>query len=769
MKQFLRIGFVCLLLFVFFDGVGQTIDPDYIDGEFYIKLKNVDKKSLSKTSSAVNTSKELPFLSSIASSISVSSAERSFYFSNSELLQSVYRVKINNPKKGLDFMNSVEQDDNVEYIERVPLMKTSLVPNDPSRTSQYALSKIRAYDAWNVSTGNYYITVAVVDDAVQTNHPDLAGNIVAGYDVADGDNNPNPPNTYFSHGTHVAGIAGAVTNNGIGVASLGFNSIRIMPIKTSPNSAIPASGESNVGIYKGFEGVMWAAEHGANIINMSWKSNAGYSTTGQNCMTDAHNRGCVLVAAAGNDNSYTLTYPAAYDYVISVANTNSQDQRYNDPTYGSNYGSWVDISAPGTDIWSTIPFGSYGSKTGTSMASPLVASLCGYILSQNPNLSPEDVEAILKGSSDNINYLNPGYAGLLGTGRINALNAVNYKYFRSENVNGQNLCSGSNLYIDLITYGNYYSGNQFYIQYAQINSNTFYNLSTTRSTFYLSGYIPTTLPAGYYKVRVVSTSPSIIGDYSTIYINGTTNGTPTGSPIYSQYLNATSTNYNATSTCAGNNIGLNVNESGYDTYWWTKDGQNITASSTSSYFNASSTGTYTLNMMKCGNVYRSSNSIYLRFYEPTPSLTASSNGALTDFRLATCEGSPVTLSAGCQSGMNTLWNDGSTSSIRYLTASSTRDFFVNCNSYFCNKGYAPPVRIIALNPNVQSTKTGNWQDATLWSSNLVPLNCQTVTIQAGHTVNVPINDAKAKNIIIRGNINFQNVSPTVKGKVGLGI
>lgn len=118
--------------------------------------------------------------------------------------------------------------------------------------------------------------------------------------------------------------------------------------------------------------------------------------------------------------------------------------------------------------------------------------------------------------------------------------------------------------------------------------------------------------------------------------------------------------------------------------------------------------------------------------------------------------------------MNPLWSDGSTSSIRYINASSTRDFMVNCSNYFCNAGYSPPVRITALNQNVQSSKTGNWQDITLWTSNLVPLNCQTVTIQTGHTVTVPINDAKAKNIIIRGNLNFQNVSPTVKGKVGLG-
>ena len=340
------------------------------------------------------------------------------------------------------------------------------------------------------------------------------------------------------------------------------------------------------------------------------------------------------------------------------------------------------------------------------------------------------------------------------------------------------VCAGNTINLTLNSYGDpsYCQGN-FYVQIKPINDYIYsaYISSavyTSTGEVTITGTIPSNTPAGYYKVRIAkgssTTSESGIVE-QTIYINGTTNGTPTGSPIASQYALATTTLYNATSTCAGRSIALDANISGYDVYWWTRNGVNYTASSTNSALNATETGSYTLNMMKCGNVYRSSNSINLNFYEPTPSLTASSNGASTNFRLATCEGSLVTLSAGCQSGMNTLWNDGSTSSIRYINASSTRDFFVNCNNSFCNVGYSPPVRITALNPNVQSIKTGDWQDVTLWTSNLVPLNCQTVTIQTGHTVNVPINDAKAKNIIIKGRLNFINVSPTVKGKVGLGI
>ena len=135
MKLLLRCTFFSFLFFGFLeDGFGQTVDPNYIDGEYYIKLKKVNAKSLSKASSSVSIQLELPFLNSNIANISIASAERSFYFSSSELLQSVYRVKIVDPKKGLAFMNSVEKDDNVEYIERVPLMKISIVPNDPYQT-----------------------------------------------------------------------------------------------------------------------------------------------------------------------------------------------------------------------------------------------------------------------------------------------------------------------------------------------------------------------------------------------------------------------------------------------------------------------------------------------------------------------------------------------------------------------------------------------------------------------------------------------------------
>ena len=339
------------------------------------------------------------------------------------------------------------------------------------------------------------------------------------------------------------------------------------------------------------------------------------------------------------------------------------------------------------------------------------------------------------------------------------------------------MCAGNNLSMQYNSYGDpSYCQGTHYLQIKPINNYFFYNISTGVSTsngeVTITSIIPANTPSGYYKVRICKAVSESLPDIAeqTVYINSNSNGTPTGSPISSQYSNATSTNYNATSTCAGNSIALYGNVSGYDTYWWTKDGQNYTASSTDSYFNASITGTYTLNMIKCGNIYRSSNSIYLTFYDKTtPSITASIGGVSSNTKLAVCDGSIVGLSSGCQGGMNPTWQDGNTSSFRYYNASSTRDFVVSCSNYFCNSANSPPVRITTVvEPNIQSVKTGNWQAPDTWSCNCVPLNCQNVTVQTGHTVSVPVTDAKAKNIIIKGILNFQNPTPSTKGKVGLG-
>ncbi|MDZ7900155.1 MAG: alpha/beta fold hydrolase [Arcicella sp.] len=228
---------------------------------------------------------------------------------------------------------------------------------------------------------------------------------------------------------------------------------------------------------------------------------------------------------------------------------------------------------------------------------------------------------------------------------------------------------------------------------------------------------------------------------------------------------------NATSTCNQSSLTLTASL-GYQEYQWYKDGVYVTTTN-ANYFNASTTAngtsTYTVKTTMWGVTIDGLNSWQFKDYSiPTPTLTASSGGVSSTSSLNICNGSSALLSTNCGANTTPLWQNLATSNTINVTPPSTTNYTVRCNNYFCTSSNSPPVRIVN-EPNIQTVKSGNWQDPTVWTNSVIPLNCQTVTIQAGHNVNVPINDARAKNIIIRGNLNFQNVSPTVKGKVGLGI
>ena len=306
----------------------------------------------------------------------------------------------------------------VELAEAVPEDKLHWEPNDlggNTAAGQWGLHTIEAERAWDIHRGSTSVVVAVVDNGVDLNHPDLQNKLTAGRDVADDDANPDIPNNSFDHGTHVAGIVGAETNNNIGVASIG-NRIRVMPVKARGNA------NTNEKITHGYEGILWAAEHGADIINCSWGSST-YSSSNQDVITEANNvYGCVVVAAAGNDNVSTTHYPAGYIYVLAVASTDINDNR---STF-SNFGSWVDICAPGTSIRSTVPGGTgYAAFNGTSMASPMVAGVCGLIKSCSTGYTSAQIRAIVKDAANPIIYANePSFNGLLGTGRLDAYAAL---------------------------------------------------------------------------------------------------------------------------------------------------------------------------------------------------------------------------------------------------------------------------------------------------------------------------------------------------------
>ena len=382
----------------------------------------------------------MPFLRNVFVNHTIKKLSRPFpkAYSSQDLLNT-YLIEFDDIENVETFINELEASGAVDYAEKVPLYKTSYAPNDQyhNTTNMWGLFQIQAEQAWNISTGNANIVVATVDNAVQITHPDLTNQIwtntgeipnnsidddnngyvddVNGYDVGDNDNNPNPPTTAFSHGTHVAGTTGAETDNTIGVSSIGFG-ISIMAVKATRNNA----GSNSV--TNGYDGIYYAAVNGADVINCSW-GGTGYSTTGQNIVNFAWNNGSIVVAAAGNDNvnnDNTPHYPSNYNNVISVASSTTGDVK----SSFSNYGNSVDITAPGSNIASTIPNNSYSYMSGTSMASPMVSGLLGLMKSLNPTMPNTALINCMYSSADNIDGANPGYIGRLGAGRINAFQAL---------------------------------------------------------------------------------------------------------------------------------------------------------------------------------------------------------------------------------------------------------------------------------------------------------------------------------------------------------
>lgn len=358
-----------------------------------------------------------------------------------EKLHLTYEWELADAQKRDALLLALSQTAGVVYAEKIPLNEIFYTPNDPSFATQWNLAKIDAANAWNISTGSNKVVVAVVDDAVLTTHQDLQANLWQnqaeipnngmdddgngfiddrnGWDVADNDNNPSPPaasatNSVFTHGTHCAGIVSASTDNNTGIASIGFK-VQIMAVKTL-SDATPGPYLTNP-----YAGVSYAIAAGAHVISMSW-GGAGFSATNQLIYDLAYANNIVCIAAAGNSNVSTPMYPASYNHVISVAASNQSDQKAS----FSNYGSTIDVTAPGVDIYSTLAGSpsSYGNMSGTSMACPLVAGLAGLMRSYNIGASVDFVESCLKNSADNIYPQNPSYSGQLGAGRINAYKAL---------------------------------------------------------------------------------------------------------------------------------------------------------------------------------------------------------------------------------------------------------------------------------------------------------------------------------------------------------
>ncbi len=268
-----------------------------------------------------------------------------------------------------------------------PASEGTIVPNDTLYSEyQWNLPQIATESGWSVSKGSDDIVVAVIDTGVQADHPDLQGRLVEGVNIVDPS---SPPDDDVGHGTHVAGIISASVNNGEGVAGMTWYT-KIMPIK-----ALDSTGAGST--YSVAEGVLWAVDHGADVINMSL-GNYAQAEFLHDALKYAYDHGVVLVAASGNDNTDRPGFPAAYPEVLAVAATNPDKSK----AEYSNYGDYIDIAAPGTSIPSTYPGSRYAALSGTSMASPHVAALASLVRAVNPQLSNDEVMDVLRRTAQDL-------------------------------------------------------------------------------------------------------------------------------------------------------------------------------------------------------------------------------------------------------------------------------------------------------------------------------------------------------------------------------
>jgi len=418
--------------------VDDIQNHEFIPGEFIVKL--INNREISSPSIMILNEKH-----------QVNSIQRVFKNSDNTILNNIYLFCVPEDADIISIVDDYSSCPDVEYAEPNGIFYLFGIPNDENFSKQWALQNtgqnggtpdadIDAPEAWDIETGSLDITIAIIDSGVDYNHPDLSGNIWKNEDEipnngVDDDNNgfiddircwdfcndDNDPLDDSGHGTHCAGIAAAIGNNSIGIAGVCWN-CKIMAIKGFDKNGLGwATDLANAIIY--------AADNGADVISMSW---GNYNSTKiiHDAIDYAYSNGVVLAAAAGNiliDISRKY-YPAAFDNVIAVAATDKNDYKAS----FSNYGDWVDVAAPGDEIYSTMPTYSvelnsapyflsmnYDYLDGTSMACPMVAGLAALLLSYNPNLTPDEVRNIIHDSTDWINT-----DKYIGNGRINAYKAL---------------------------------------------------------------------------------------------------------------------------------------------------------------------------------------------------------------------------------------------------------------------------------------------------------------------------------------------------------
>lgn len=429
----------------------------YSERSFYIKTKNYE--SLDKES----TSFFNPDLQKYISSLNIESITHPFgtrkdvQLSSSQPggLDRIYLVTVKDSVEPYEICSSLMESPDVEYAVPVFFHELeSYTPNDVHYNEQYALKMIDAADAWDIVRADSTIIIGIIDSGVDIGHYDLLGSVYKNPGEIPGDGKDNDNNGYIddvygwdfvgnikpdaaakgnfipdnnvipffsnnTHGTHVAGLAAAVTDNAIGIASAGFHA-SFLPVKTTIDDLSAATGSRE--IYAGFAGIKYAVDMGAKIINLSWVGQP-YNPVERDIITYAWFKGALILAAAGNDKLNTdlsPDFPTGYPGVVAVG---AHDDQGNKSSF-SRYGYGVDFYAPGTAVYSTLPSNQYDTMSGTSMAAPIASSVAALLMIEHPNWTQEQIRHQIRSTcvpmtADSINH--PLYYG-----RINAYHAVKY-------------------------------------------------------------------------------------------------------------------------------------------------------------------------------------------------------------------------------------------------------------------------------------------------------------------------------------------------------
>lgn len=434
----------------------------YVNGVVIVKTRAIH--GIHKNDKLIEGSDANMTLQSIGAQTVTSTFERSVADNTIQMqtataigLDRFYTVHYSQEIDAFDVCLRLMEAPDVEYAVPVEIHSMSFTPNDPDfATKQPWLTTMKLQEAWDVSKGSASVIIAIVDSGVDWEHEDLSAQIftnvneipnnnidddkngyiddVRGWDFVgnittteaqNGIRKPdNDPKVRFStingtngHGTVSAGCASAHTNNAKGIASPGFN-CKILPVKVASDN--PQVG----GILAGYEGIVYSADMGAQIINCSWGGTSN-NPMGQEIINYALGKGALVVAASGNNGLYTDVtphYPSGYRNVLSVGASTLADQ----PANWSNYGSDVTTYAPGENIYSTFPnLNRYQAFTGTSFSAPLVAGICGLIKAAHPDWTPEMVLQQIRSTSDALNGVSEANR-ITYFGRVNAARALKF-------------------------------------------------------------------------------------------------------------------------------------------------------------------------------------------------------------------------------------------------------------------------------------------------------------------------------------------------------